>query len=186
MNWNRRRFLLALPMLAPTACDKRAPPQEVVVYTSVDDVFARPIAELFQKQTRHRGAARAGHRGDEIHRPAQPPHRGESEARRRCVLERRPDARGGLEKQRHLAAVSVAERRRDAAGIQRCGGPLVGALGAGARHHREYAARSRIGTAARAGGFSRSRNGADARASPTRFSARLRCMPPHCSRRWAT
>jgi iron(III) transport system substrate-binding protein len=47
MNWNRRRFLLALPL---AACDKKAPPQEVVVYTSVDDVFARPIAELFQKQ----------------------------------------------------------------------------------------------------------------------------------------
>jgi iron(III) transport system substrate-binding protein len=32
------------------ACDRRAA-QEVVVYTSVDDVFARPIAERFEKET---------------------------------------------------------------------------------------------------------------------------------------
>ena len=48
---NRRRFLLSLPLVALAACEKKAPPQEVVVYTSVDDVFARPIAELFQKQS---------------------------------------------------------------------------------------------------------------------------------------
>lgn len=48
---NRRRFLLSLPPLALAACHRKAPPQEVVVYTSVDDVFARPIAELFQKQS---------------------------------------------------------------------------------------------------------------------------------------
>ena len=28
-----------------------SPPQEVVVYTSVDDVFARPIAERFERET---------------------------------------------------------------------------------------------------------------------------------------
>jgi iron(III) transport system substrate-binding protein len=48
---NRRCFLLWLSLLAVAACDRKAPPQEVVVYTSVDDVFARPVAELFQKQS---------------------------------------------------------------------------------------------------------------------------------------
>ncbi|MBI3301697.1 MAG: extracellular solute-binding protein [Deltaproteobacteria bacterium] len=37
-------------MLTASACDRRAA-QEVVVYTSVDDVFARPIAERFEKET---------------------------------------------------------------------------------------------------------------------------------------
>jgi iron(III) transport system substrate-binding protein len=37
-------------MLALSACERKAA-QEVVVYTSVDDVFARPIAERFEKDT---------------------------------------------------------------------------------------------------------------------------------------
>jgi len=48
---DRRRFLYLLPLLALAACEKSAPPQSVVVYTSVDDVFARPVAERFQKQS---------------------------------------------------------------------------------------------------------------------------------------
>ena len=48
---NRRCFLHLLPLLALAACEKSAPPQSVVVYTSVDDVFARPVAERFQKKS---------------------------------------------------------------------------------------------------------------------------------------
>lgn len=45
------RCLLSAPLLLLVMCGKDAPQPEVVVYTSVDDVFARPIAEAFQKQT---------------------------------------------------------------------------------------------------------------------------------------
>jgi iron(III) transport system substrate-binding protein len=41
-------FLIGLAMLS--ACQKRADPP-IVVYTSVDEVFARPIAELFEQRT---------------------------------------------------------------------------------------------------------------------------------------
>src|SRR5262245_4931924 len=37
-------------MLTVSACQRKAG-QEIVVYTSVDDVFARPIAERFEKET---------------------------------------------------------------------------------------------------------------------------------------
>jgi len=46
-----KRLLLILAA-ALTACSKTTgPANEVVVYSSVDDIFARPICELFQKQT---------------------------------------------------------------------------------------------------------------------------------------
>lgn len=44
------RCLLVLFTMCVWACDRRTG-QEVVVYTSVDDVFARPIAERFEKET---------------------------------------------------------------------------------------------------------------------------------------
>lgn len=44
------RCLLVLFTLCVWACDRRTG-QEVVIYTSVDDVFARPIAERFEKET---------------------------------------------------------------------------------------------------------------------------------------
>jgi iron(III) transport system substrate-binding protein len=44
------RCLLVLLAASGWACDQKAT-QEVVVYTSVDDVFARPIAERFEKET---------------------------------------------------------------------------------------------------------------------------------------
>lgn len=47
---NRRIFILTFAASTLAACNRSAP-EEVVVYTSVDDVFARPIAELFQKQS---------------------------------------------------------------------------------------------------------------------------------------
>lgn len=48
---NRRSFLL-LSSAALVGCSRSgAPAHEVVVYTSVDDIFARPVAEAFQKQT---------------------------------------------------------------------------------------------------------------------------------------
>ena len=48
MKWRIVGCLLV--MLTVGACQRRAG-QEVVVYTSVDDVFARPIAERFEKET---------------------------------------------------------------------------------------------------------------------------------------
>ena len=48
---NRRCFLHLLPVVTLAGCRKSAPPQTVVVYTSVDDVFARPVTERFQKQS---------------------------------------------------------------------------------------------------------------------------------------
>lgn len=53
---SRRRFTFALIAVVAlfSGCGKKDPSQEkkeVVVYTSVDDVFARPIAEAFQKET---------------------------------------------------------------------------------------------------------------------------------------
>ncbi len=48
---NRSIFLSLLSMLALGACAKKEPPQMVVVYASVDDVFARPVAEKFEKET---------------------------------------------------------------------------------------------------------------------------------------
>jgi iron(III) transport system substrate-binding protein len=44
------RCLLVLFTMCIWACDRRTG-QEVVIYTSVDDVFARPIAERFEKET---------------------------------------------------------------------------------------------------------------------------------------
>src|SRR5437899_3088624 len=48
-----RRSLLALALAASLAGCGKSPngPGGVVVYTSVDDVFARPVCEQFQKQT---------------------------------------------------------------------------------------------------------------------------------------
>jgi iron(III) transport system substrate-binding protein len=48
---NRRRFIALTSAAVLAACNKKAPAPEVVVYTSVDDVFARPVADFFQKQT---------------------------------------------------------------------------------------------------------------------------------------
>ncbi len=49
MNW-RQLFVGALAILATVSgCGRRGP--AVVVYTSVDDVYARPIAEGFEKET---------------------------------------------------------------------------------------------------------------------------------------
>jgi len=44
------RCLLVLFTMCVWACDRGAG-QEVIVYTSVDDVFARPIAQRFEKET---------------------------------------------------------------------------------------------------------------------------------------
>jgi iron(III) transport system substrate-binding protein len=44
------RCFLVILVAGLSACDRRATP-EVVVYTSVDDVFARPVAERFEKET---------------------------------------------------------------------------------------------------------------------------------------
>ncbi len=44
------RCFLVILAAGLAACDRRAIP-EVVVYTSVDDVFARPVAEQFEKET---------------------------------------------------------------------------------------------------------------------------------------
>jgi iron(III) transport system substrate-binding protein len=44
------RCFLVMLVAGLSACDRRTTP-EVVVYTSVDDVFARPIAERFAKET---------------------------------------------------------------------------------------------------------------------------------------
>lgn len=47
-------MLLAVAMLAALGCSRESGPAgsgEVVVYTSVDDVFARPICEKFQRET---------------------------------------------------------------------------------------------------------------------------------------
>ncbi len=48
MKWRVAGCLVVI--LMTWACDRRAG-QEVVVYTSVDDVFARPIAQRFEKET---------------------------------------------------------------------------------------------------------------------------------------
>ena len=48
MTWRVTSYLVV--MLVAGACT-RSPSNEVVVYTSVDDVFARPIAEQFTKET---------------------------------------------------------------------------------------------------------------------------------------
>lgn len=48
---NRYICLAATMMLLAGCSPKGNHPNEVVVYTSVDDVFARPICERFQKQT---------------------------------------------------------------------------------------------------------------------------------------
>jgi iron(III) transport system substrate-binding protein len=45
-----RAIVLLIGVIALSAC-QRAGEAPVVVYTSVDDVFARPLAELFQKRT---------------------------------------------------------------------------------------------------------------------------------------
>ncbi len=48
----RRHFVAVSGAAVLTGCSKPSTPaNEVVVYTSVDDVFARPVAELFQKQS---------------------------------------------------------------------------------------------------------------------------------------
>lgn len=47
-------MLLAVAMLAALGCSRESGPAgsgEVVVYTSIDDVFARPICEKFQRET---------------------------------------------------------------------------------------------------------------------------------------
>jgi len=44
-------FLLTAFLLVSTGCGQREPAAEVVVYSSVDDVYARPIAERFEKET---------------------------------------------------------------------------------------------------------------------------------------
>jgi iron(III) transport system substrate-binding protein len=47
-------YLVLLTVVVFSACGKKKPEDtlgEVVVYTSVDDVFARPVAEQFQKET---------------------------------------------------------------------------------------------------------------------------------------
>lgn len=48
-----RSFVLALILVAASSCGSPQPtaPIPVVVYTSVDDVFARPVAEQFQRDT---------------------------------------------------------------------------------------------------------------------------------------
>ena len=50
MKWPLWGCLLITLATVGWACDQRAT-HEVVVYTSVDDVFARPIAEGFEKET---------------------------------------------------------------------------------------------------------------------------------------
>jgi len=47
----RRRFIAVLAATVTSCSRKSTPSNEVVVYTSVDDVFARPVVEQFQKQT---------------------------------------------------------------------------------------------------------------------------------------
>lgn len=44
------RCFLVMLVAGLSACDRRATP-EVVVYTSVDDVFARPVAQHFEQET---------------------------------------------------------------------------------------------------------------------------------------
>lgn len=44
-------FSLILPIFITIGCGKKAPQQEVVVYTSLDKVFSQPILEAFEKQT---------------------------------------------------------------------------------------------------------------------------------------
>ncbi len=43
--------LLCLSLVGCDRGDRRATPQQVVVYTSVDDIFARPVAERFERET---------------------------------------------------------------------------------------------------------------------------------------
>ena len=44
-------FSLVLLTLITTGCGKKAPQQQVVVYTSLDKVFSQPVLEAFEKQT---------------------------------------------------------------------------------------------------------------------------------------
>ena len=51
-----RAVLAALGLLGGCSdSGPSSPPQEVIVYTSVDEVFARPIAERFERRTGGRG-----------------------------------------------------------------------------------------------------------------------------------
>ena len=47
---NTARFTLLALFMLMTGCGGTAP-EEVIVYTSVDDVFARPVAEQFEQAT---------------------------------------------------------------------------------------------------------------------------------------
>jgi iron(III) transport system substrate-binding protein len=51
MNALRWTVLVVWLFLAGIGCEKKSVAREVVVYTSVDDVFARPVAERFQKNS---------------------------------------------------------------------------------------------------------------------------------------
>lgn len=50
MQWVGKSPWAAIVMLASCGCGAPSAPPEVVVYSSVDDVFARPICEAFEKE----------------------------------------------------------------------------------------------------------------------------------------
>jgi hypothetical protein len=46
--------------------------EQVVVYTSEDQVFSEPILNAFEAKNRHHGQSRVRHGGDQKHRGRQP------------------------------------------------------------------------------------------------------------------